>query len=103
MDHEAQSVLDLSKIPLLLVCWQGRQLMRASISFALDGGFPALFPTSTFDPDDGEREMSRWSHQSNSVTLCMPELVNHCLFPSGAKKWQLGWALAISLMVGYDR
>lgn len=41
------------------------------------------------------------SHQSSSVALWMPHLVNHCLLPSGTKKCTFLCLAAILRMVGW--
>lgn len=51
---------------------------------------------------EGDSFMSRSSHQSSSVTSCMPHAVNHCLFRRGTKKWTLGCFALIFIMVGWS-
>lgn len=50
----------------------------------------------------GDRVMSRSSHQSSSVTSCIPDAVNHCLFRSGTKKWTFGCFALIFMIVGWS-
>jgi hypothetical protein len=87
------SVLERSLSPRPLVCWHGRNPTVVSCS-----------------PSDGLSSSARTSHQSSSVQLSRPARVNlecrnqlaghavtaahsaanHCLSPSGTKKWMLG-------------
>lgn len=85
MPHDAHRVFDRSNTPRLLVCCEGKQLMRAVMLdwFEL---WPSPAPASVTDSCEGERTMSRSSHQSSSVILSIPMLLNHALLPRGAKK-----------------
>lgn len=63
---------------------------------------PSLETRTDFSAAAGEREMSRDSHQSSSVTLVMPEAVNQALLRSGTKKWTFGWRARMRVMVGWS-
>jgi len=106
----AQSVCPLSKGVRALVCWQGRQPMRATTcsgveasgSMSRSAEDPSLETRTDFSPAVGDRAMSRSSHQSSSVTLEMPEAVNQALLPSGTKKCTFGWRARMRVMVGWS-
>lgn len=108
-DHEDQRVAARSKRPRAEMCWQGRQDMRAVMASGAAGGCPSSvevmlgFWDAGEGDGDGVRVKSTSSHQSISVMFCTPQFRNHFLLPSGAKKWQLGWSWAISVMVGWER
>lgn len=106
----AQRVWPLSNGVRPLVCWQGRQPMRATMCSGLEASGsmsgsaedPSLETRTDFSGVDGQSEMSRSSHQSSSVTLEMPAAVNQALLRSGTKKCTFGWRARIRLMVGWS-
>lgn len=103
----AQRVWPLSKPVRALVCWHGRQPMRAMIFWGLEVSGSVLVDVSLVDRTDfpcdaGASAMSRSSHQSNSVTLWIPEAVNHCLLRSGTKKCTFGCRSLIFIIVGWS-
>ena len=95
------------------MCWQGRQEMRADILELSDGGEGGGVGSAAVEIVfilvdlvgwfDGVSVKLTSSHQSSSVQEWIPLLANHCLLPSGTKKWHFGCSLWISWTVGRER
>lgn len=108
-DQEDHRVAPRSNRLRAEVCWHGRQDMRAVMFTAGEGlcssSVDVMLGFKDVGAVDGEgvRVKSISSHQSISVMFLTPQSRNHFLFPKGAKKWQLGCRLAISVMVGWER
>lgn len=79
-----------------------RAVMHCELSFSGLTSAESLLVTFVNFSWDGDNFMSLSSHQSNSVTLSMPEAVNHCLLRSGTKKCTLGCCLMIFMIVGWS-
>ncbi len=107
LDHR---VAPLSKGPRALVCWQGRQVMRAVMGLVVLSGVGFAEESELVTCGGwvwvlvGDRLMVRSSHQSSSVTveLSIPDAVNQALLPRGTKKCAFGCFVRIFMMVGWS-